>query len=107
MVERQIEAFRRDDAEAAYAFASPGLQSVFGTPERFLQMVREGYRPVHRPRTYAFGPDRDAPAGPEISLRIQDGDGVDWDVVYSFERAPDGTWRISGCRLVKAPGESV
>jgi hypothetical protein len=107
MVEQQIEAFRRDDADAAYAFASPGLQSLFSTPERFLKMVREGYGPVHRARSYTFGPDRDTLAGPDLSLRIQDGDGVDWDAVYSFERTPEGAWRISGCRLVKAPGETA
>lgn len=107
LVERQIDAFRRDDGATAFSFATPGLRQMFGDPERFMSMVRDGYRPVYRPRGYAFGPDRDAASGPELSLRIQDEAGADWDAVYSFEKDPEGAWRISGCRLVKAPGESA
>ena len=38
----QEEAFARDDAEAAYNFAAPSIQSVFRTPETFMHMVRSG-----------------------------------------------------------------
>ncbi|MBV9076677.1 MAG: DUF4864 domain-containing protein [Methylobacteriaceae bacterium] len=107
LIERQIEAFRRDDGAAAFGFASPALKTLFGSPERFMEMVRGGYRPVYRPRSYAFGPDRDGPDGPELALRIQDESGTDWDAVYSFEKGSDGAWSISGCRLVRAPGESA
>lgn len=107
LVDRQIDAFRHDDGVTAFSFATPGLREMFGDPERFMSMVRDGYRPVYRPRNYAFGPDRDAAAGPELSLRIQDEAGADWDAVYSFEKDADGSWRISGCRLVKAPGEAA
>lgn len=107
LVERQIDAFRHDDGATAFSFASPGLREMFGDPERFMSMVRDGYRPVYRPRSYVFGPERDAATGPELSLRVQDEAGADWDAVYSFEKDPEGAWHISGCRLVKAPGEAA
>lgn len=106
-IERQLDAFRRDDAAAAYDLASPSIQGMFPTKDIFLEMVRRGYPPVYRPRSFEFGPARDEGGLVEQSVRIQDGDGVDWDAVYSLERQPDGTWRISGCRLVKRPGESA
>ena len=106
-IEGQIDAFRRDDAAAAYAFASPVIQRMFLSEDRFLDMVREGYRPVYRPRSYDFGPLRETATGLEQAVSIQDADGVDWDAVYSLERQPDGAWRISGCRLVKRPGDNV
>ena len=107
VIERQIDAFRHDDAGAAFAFASPALRQQFGTQDRFLEMVRKLYQPVYRPRSFTYGETRDTPAGVDQVVRIQDQNGIDWDALYSFEREPDGTWAISGCRLVKAPGESV
>ena len=107
LVERQIDAFRHDDGPTAFSFASPGLRDMFGDPDRFMSMVRDGYRPVYRPRSYAFGPEQDAASGPELSLRVQDEVGADWDAVYSFEKDAGGAWHISGCRLVKAPGEAA
>ncbi len=107
VIERQLDAFKRDDAAGAYALASPSIQGMFGTDSAFMEMVQRSYRPVYKPRRFAFGPARDGTVGFEQALEIQDGEGVDWDAVYSLERQPDGSWRISGCRLVKRPGDSV
>lgn len=107
VIDRQIEAFRRDDGAAAYAFATPWLQQVFPTQDAFMALVREGYRPVYRPRRYAFGEARETQAGLDQALEVQDEEGADWIAVYSLERQADGSWKIAGCRLVKAPGQSV
>lgn len=107
VIERQIQAFGRDDAEAAYGLAAPSIQGMFGDKDAFMEMVRRGYAPVHRPKSFEFGPTRDERGEIQQALRIQDQSGADWDAVYSLERQPDGSWRISGCRLVKRPGEAV
>lgn len=107
-IARQIEAFRRDDGEAAYAFAAPVIRQLFPTVERFMSMVREGYGPVYRPRTFAFGEIEAAPEGGlRQSVEIQDGNGMDWVALYSFEKDADGAWKITGCVLLKAPGRAV
>ena len=54
VIESQIAAFRRDDGPAAFAFATPHIQAMFGTPENFLAMVRRGYAAVYRPRSLEF-----------------------------------------------------
>lgn len=98
----QIEAFRRDDGPAAFAFAAPGIQAMFGTPERFMGMVRNAYPPVYRPRQVEFA-----------GIEPQDGDwvqavelvGPDGDAqraLYTMQRGPDGVWRIAGCVIVRS-----
>ena len=107
LVEKQLQAFRADDAAAAYALASPAIREMFPTADIFIGMVRQGYPPVYRPRSFAFGEASDGVTGPELSVRLDDADGVGWTATYSFQRQPDGSWAISGCRLVKAPDQSV
>ena len=41
--------------QAAYAFASPEIKSVFPDAERFFDMVKKTYAPVFKPGNYAFG----------------------------------------------------
>src|SRR5712691_5771096 len=54
VIRLQIEAFQRDDAEAAFSLASRGIQETFGTPENFLRMVKLSYQPVYRPASVTF-----------------------------------------------------
>jgi len=106
VIQRQIEAFRRDDARGAFALASPEVQEVFGTPERFLETVRASYRAVYRPATYAF--DDVVVIGADVVQRVAltDSAGVAWLAYYGMQRQRDGTWRASGCRLVQ-PAKTV
>lgn len=107
-VERQIDAFRRDDAATAYAQAAPAIQELFPTPETFIAMVRQGYGAVYRNRRYSV--DRIEDAGDDalaLGVTLQDDDETDWAALYSLERQPDGGWRITGCRLMKAPGSNA
>ncbi|GGK48086.1 DUF4864 domain-containing protein [Salinarimonas ramus] len=107
VIEGQIEAFLADDGPAAYSFAAPGIRSMFPNEERFKAMVRQGYPPVYRPRDFAFGRYRETAAGPVQEVSIVDRSGVAWQAIYSLEQQPDGTWKISGCRLVRLPGVSA
>lgn len=100
VINRQIDAFRRDDARGAFALASPGVQQAFGSAERFLDAVRGSYRPVYRPSAVEFlelvtlGVDVVQP------VKVTDHRGAVWLAYYAMQRQPDGSWRTSGCRLV-------
>lgn len=107
IISSQIEAFRRDDGAAAYSYASPTIQGLFPSVDRFMAMVRSGYQPVYRPRSVSFGPAVDTPRGPEQRVFVTGPDGRNWVAVYSFQRQPDGSWRINGCILVEDTGESI
>lgn len=102
VIERQIDAFRRDDGAAAFAFASPELQTLFHDPDHFMAMVRNGYQPVYRPKTYSFSGDAETAEGLTETLTIEDAEGQAWTAVYTLEKQPDGSWRITSCHLVKA-----
>ncbi|MEM6927469.1 MAG: DUF4864 domain-containing protein, partial [Myxococcota bacterium] len=54
VIDDQIGAFRRDDAAGAWRHVAPGLKDRFGTADRFLEMVRVGYPPMYRPRSYVY-----------------------------------------------------
>ena len=107
VIERQLDAFKHDDAPGAYAFAAPNIRRIIPSHDDFIDMVKRSYKPVYRPRSYAFGESRETDAGLDQALNIQDEEGGDWVAVYSMEKQPDGSWNITGCALVKAPGTTV
>jgi hypothetical protein len=104
VIRSQEEAFTRNDAEAAYTFAAPGIKNLFRTPETFMSMVRNGYAPVYRHQSFAFG--RAAVSEGRIMQEVQiiDADGVAWQALYTLEHQSDGSLKISGCVLVKLTG---
>ncbi len=107
IVERQFDAFERDDGEAAYALAAPTIKQMFGDANHFMTMVRDHYAPVYRHRSVEFGAF--AESGDEATLKATfvDNDNVVWTALYSFQRASNGDWLISGCVLAKAEGSAI
>jgi hypothetical protein len=100
VIHRQLDAFRRDDAPGAFALVSPNVRQAFGTPERFLDVVRMAYRAVYRPAGVTFlemlvmGEDVVQP------VQIRDRSGTLWLAYYGMQKQGDGSWKTSGCRLV-------
>jgi Domain of unknown function (DUF4864) len=104
-IETQLKAFLADDAATAYSFAAPGIRAVFTTEDVFMQMVKQLYPQVYRPRSYAFAELTEKGRGLEQMVDIVDSEGVYWTAVYTLEMQPDGSWKITGCYLLKKPGE--
>ena len=105
-ISRQIEAFRRDDAETAFSFASPSIQQQFGTPDVFMSMVARGYPQVYRPRSFRFA-ERATRGRLTLQKVIVVGpDGVAVAALYEMVKIDD-RWRINGCRIAKLPGQDV
>ena len=100
----QIDAFKRDDAMAAYGLAAPGIKKAFPSAEAFMTMVRRSYRPVYRPRHYAFEPLVEIDRTLVQPVAIIGPDGLPVTAHYVMERQPDGAWRIGGCVLTQVPG---
>ena len=53
-IEDQIAAFKLNDFETAFSFATPFLREKFGSAENFGKMVRNGYPMVWRPSKVIF-----------------------------------------------------
>jgi len=107
IIKKQMSAFASGNAKAAYSFATGSLQRRFQNPEFFMEMVRQGYQPVYKPRDVTFGRSKMTQYGPTQEVFVTGPKGNDWIALYSFEQQEDGSWRISGCYLTKSEGISA
>jgi hypothetical protein len=107
IVERQFDAFARDDGEAAYALAAPAIKEMFDDADQFMAMVRDDYAPVYRHRSAEFGAFKQEGDEASLEATLVDNDNVVWTALYSFRRVPNGDWLISGCVLAKAEGSAI
>jgi hypothetical protein len=107
IVSGQIDAFRHDDGNAAYGYASPAIRDLFPTADIFMNMVRKGYPPVYRPQSVTFGQVTASPSGPQQKVFLTGPDGKSYVAIYTLQRQPDGSWKINGCVLVEDKGATI
>lgn len=101
VIESQLSAFQRDDAAEAFSYASPGIQQLFGNPDKFIAMVKSGYRAVYRPSAVAFKEIRKFDDRPGQIVDFVGPEGEPVTAIYLMEQQPDGTWRIDGVYLLR------
>ena len=104
IISSQAEAFSRDDDAAAFAYAAPALQQMFQAPAIFMAMVRSHYAPVYRHKNFEFGKASAQDGKIAQTVHIRDADGELWEALYTLERQPDGSLKITGCTLLKTIG---
>jgi hypothetical protein len=107
LVQKQLDAFQRDDGEAAFGFAGSRVHEIFDDAEDFMKTVREGYPPVYRPRSVLFGQLLETDSGPIQVVFLGGQDGLAYVALYTFERQIDGSWLIAGCLLKKNTGTKI
>jgi hypothetical protein len=99
-IEGQIRAFLADDETAAYGFAAPNIKRLFPSVDRFMSMVKGGYKPVWKPRNFAFGKTQEVnPTSIIQQVLLVGPDGKDYEAIYTLELQSDGTFRITGVSL--------
>ena len=101
-IQSQIEAFRADDFPRAFTFASPTIQQMFGTPETFGAMVRQGYPMVYRPAEVQMMDLREVAGALWQRVRITDQTGAGWYLDYMMVETAEG-WRINAVQILPAP----
>lgn len=106
-IERQLEAFRSNDSAAAFALAAPNIQASFGSPDRFLGMVKDGYTPVFKAKSVMFGRLVQNEEATLQLVHLVDDHNRPWLALYIMEAQGDGSWRIGGCLLTSDPGADV
>jgi hypothetical protein len=107
VIQSQMEAFKTDDWNAAFAYASPAIQTRFQSPQIFSQMVTQAYQPVYRPRGIQFREVQASEFGPTQEVFVLGPDGLSYLAYYTMEKQADGSWRINGCYLVRTLDQSV
>ena len=107
VIEAQIAAFRADDGAAAFAMASPSIRGIFGDVATFMTMVKRGYRPVYRPRSFEFRDIVEWRGQPTQEVVVVGPDGQVVLALYPMQLQPDGRWLINGCTLMALPDGSA
>lgn len=103
VVMQQLEAFRRDDFDTAFGFASTEIHQLFDRAS-FEAMVRTGYPEIARSDSATIDGVRRADADRlYLFIRVRGSSGRAVEAVYEMVRE-DGRWRING--VVARPDSS-
>jgi hypothetical protein len=105
-IQSQLDAFQADDFARAFTFASPNIKGLFGTPENFGAMVKNGYPMVYRPAEVEMGELREIAGNLWQRVRIVDQAGRAHLLDYMMVETPEG-WQINAVQLLPAPDVGV
>lgn len=100
VISSQIEAFKVDDFDTAFTFASPTIRNLFGSPENFGRMVSKGYPMVWRPAEVTYLDLRMEGGAVFQDVRIVDATGKEHLLEYRMQETESG-WKINGVRLLE------
>jgi hypothetical protein len=103
----QLKALKAGDGSKAMTYSVPGIRQQFGTPERFLRMVREGYGALLEARSSTFleGAVVDGVTIQPLQLVLPDNTVL--VALYQMEKQKDGRWRIAGCLIAPSTVQST
>jgi hypothetical protein len=102
VITRQLDAMNRGDDAAAFAIASPAIQTLFQDAPTFMRMVQLGYPQVYRSRSHRFL-KLDTSDGRLIQRVLVESEAG--TVVARYEMVEiDGAWRINGCTIEQGEG---
>ena len=102
VITQQLQAFNDRDIDGAWQFASPMIQGMFGTPQNFGAMVRNGYPMVWDNSDAQF---MDQTGSGQLIMQdvfVRDAEGRGWILSYAMLQTEAG-WRINGVSIVPAP----
>lgn len=106
VISSQIDAFRREDVESAFSYASPMIRELFRDPENFGAMVRGGYPMVWQSRDLRFLEMREIAGRLWQKVLITDLSGRVFLLDYQMVEV-DGAWRINAVQLLEQSGLST
>jgi hypothetical protein len=102
VIQSQITAFQQDDFATAFTYASPTIRQLFGTPERFGMMVRQGYPMIWRPGRVDFLPLKSEGNRSVQDVMITDQAGMVHVLRYTMIEGDPG-WQINAVQVLRTP----
>jgi hypothetical protein len=102
-IQSQLDAMQKDDYVTAFSFASPTIKGMFGSPDNFGMMVRQGYPMVHRPGAVQMLELREVAGNLWQRVMITDQQGRSHLLDYQMVETADG-WQINGVQLLPSVG---
>ena len=103
---RQLDAFRRNDYDAAYTFASADIHRLFGRAE-FEAMVKRGYPEIaDSVRAHVAGTRVSADDHVYVVVKVRGANGQQIEALYEVIRE-GGAWKINAVVSKPDPGEDA
>lgn len=107
VIDHQIKAFKSGDHHWAYTFAAPNVKKAFPTVEMFIDMVREGYKPLYRPSSYFFGRSMYLDGEIYQELIVSDSTRQLWQVIYTLRQQFDNSWKVTNVMMYPYRGTAA
>lgn len=105
-ISKQIKAFRERDVDTAFSYASPSIQRLFQSPERFGDMVQSGYPMVWSSTKVDFLDLRQEGGLVWQKVLLRDAAGRNHVIDYKMVSFGDD-WRIDGVMFLRQAGQDV
>jgi hypothetical protein len=102
VIERQIEALRRDDAQTAFAFVAPRLKQRFVDSGSYMRVIREQFAAILTAKAFSFGDMRETSYGTAQVVSLSDPNGEPWLAFFLMDRDAS-EWRVANVVLVRLP----
>jgi hypothetical protein len=106
VISGQIQSLLKDDFDTAFSYAAPNIKQMFQTPERFGQMVANGYPMVHRPAEITFQDLVETDGEYTQDVLLRDVQGLYYVARYTLVMVGD-SWQISGVNILESAGVGV
>ncbi len=98
-INNQFQAFAAEDVNKAFSYASPTIKGIFGTPENFGAMVRNGYPMVWKPSSVKMLELRNVAGRLWQRVLVTDASGRLFTLDYQMIETPEG-WQINAVQLL-------
>jgi len=103
-VQAQLDAFANNDALKAFLLSSDVVRERFGSPDRFMAMIRRSYPMVCRPASVAFLKPQWENSDLMQAVQMTDAQGSGWLATFRLEPQAKGPWLIAGCKVEPSEG---
>jgi Domain of unknown function (DUF4864) len=100
-IQSQLNAFQADNFAQAFSFASPTIKSIFGSPDNFGAMVKQGYPMVMRHSTVRMLELRTVAGNLWQRVMVTDTTGRTHLLDYMMIETAEG-WQINAVQLLPA-----
>ncbi|MCZ4351093.1 DUF4864 domain-containing protein [Roseovarius aestuarii] len=106
VISAQIKAFKADDFEQAFTYASPMIKRMFGDAQSFGVMVQRGFPMVWRPANVQFLNQEERDGAVWQDVLVRDSTGASHVLQYEMIQIDNG-WKINGVRVREPAGLSA
>lgn len=96
VISQQLDAFKQDDAERAFALASPTIRRAFRDADTFMALIAKDYMPITKWQAATFLDMRNAEGHYVQRVKLVDSRGVASVASYAIIKADTGDWWVAG-----------